>query len=379
MNRIHFYTIASLLGLSLSSVPTHANVTGGTVSNLSATRNIAYTEPSTVTLRWSMIRTSSVADPGITVSSTSGRFTDTGGTITLGTVARTLSKSRPVSSTNNTFSFNESVRIPRDVLYRAYKQNIRQIVYERDFTDCPGADCSTLSLTSTYTLAGSSASTFGISDFRLRMDDGSLAAVVQQSQKLHAVASINVTGTGTIKGVWEVASSATTAGTPFYRSLQLVTRQVSSGQTVRLYSPILPTGQAGNHLVRFRLLEPELDQQPPALQYVVTQPLLEPPTSFDMMSPATDSLIDANTVFQWKPVDKASSYRLEIAVRPPANASHDVTAVTGVMVKNKTRASLNTSLMKHLDSGSTYWWHVMAIDESGRIVGETGWRKMRTR
>lgn len=372
------YTASALCVLLCLSGAVQADLTAGTVTNLSATRNIPYNSPTTANLRWSMLRVSRTPSvpAGVTVNSTSGSFTDAGNTIVLGTVNTSLTKSIPLDS-GSTFTFNETVRIPRAVLLSAFRQNIRTIFYRREFTDCPAVSCSSLALSTSYTLAGSSAGVFGIAEYSLRFGDGKLAAIVTQGETLQAEMRINVTGTGTLKGVWEVASPASTAGTPFYQTLQLVTRQVSSGQTVRLLSPPLPVRTTGNYLVRFRFLEPALEEDAPQLQYVVQPAQQAPLPVIPAGAPADGAEVGPDTVYQWRAIPGAHSYKLEIVGDAPRDDAQHAIPVTGVLLRSEAnQASLTRSLMQKLETGRNYWWHVLALDADGNVIAVSDWRRM---
>lgn len=369
--------IPALIAL-LAAPAIHASLAGGSVINLSGVRDIPLNQPSTVTLRWSMQRLASRrGDPGLTISSPSGQFTDASGRSVLGSVTKALSKSLPIGPPITNVSFTESVQIPREVLYRAYKQGISTLYYRRSFTDCPGDFCSTLAppLAAAFNVAGSGAGAFGLSRMELRFESGGIGEVIRQNDPLRAEVLIEVTGSGTLKGIWEVATPGSTAGTPFFRSLKLVTRQVGTGTTFRLLSPVLPASQAGYHLVRFRLLEPELSQEVPVLQYVVVPDGPKRLPALETTAPAPGALVDAETLFRWRAVDGANGYQLALFAERPISPRARITPVTGLLVKGEhTQARLTASLLKNLEPGRTYWWHVLALDESGNPLAVSDWR-----
>jgi len=366
-----FVVLCILLSLPFTA---GASLNSGTATNLSGARNISYTTQTTAKIRWSMIRASLRLTPGVTVTSNSGTFTDAGNTIVLGTVYKALSKSKPISP-SEPFSFTETLHIPRDVLFKAYKQNIRTLYYRRDFTDCPGVDCSQIAIAATFTLTGSAAGVFNVSDYRLRFRDAPLTPIIEQDQTLQAEARIQVTGTGTIRGVWEVASPGSTAGTPLYQTIQLVVRQLSSGQDTPILSPALPTRQSGNYLVRFRFLAPELREEPPVLQYVVRiAPQL--PTIM-LRAPRDGATANQETRFQWDAVRNANGYKIELVDRKPQHDSHPTAPAAGMLVRNNANStSLPGSLMERLEAGRKYWWHILALDDNGNIIAASDWNRV---
>jgi len=366
-----FIILCLLLSLPFTA---GASLGSGTATNLSGARNISYTTQTTATIRWSMQRTFLRLPPGETVISSSGTFTDAGNTIVLGTVNKALSKSKPVSPSDS-FNFSETILIPRDVLFKAYKQNVRTLYYRRNFTDCPAAECSQITIAASFALTGSPAGVFNVTGYSLRFQDAALTPIIGQDQALQAEARIHVTGTGTIRGVWEVASPGSTAGTPLYQTLQLVVRQLSSGQDTPILSPALPARQSGNHLVRFRFLAPELREEPPVLQYVVrVAPTL--PT-ITLMAPRDGATANQDTVFQWDAVRNANGYKIELFDRNPQENSYPITPVTGMLLRSGTNStSLPGSLMERLESGQRYWWHLLALDDGGNIIAASDWNSV---
>lgn len=376
-----------LILATAAGLPAHAQVINGSVTNLSAASSVAYTEPASVTLSWSMTRVGVTGDPGLTVSSTSGRFTSSDGSVVLGTVQKTLSLSRAVSMRASTFTFTETVNISREILFKAYKQGIRVIAYQRDFTDCPTppdplVDCSTLSptLSVSFAVTGSSGGAFTTSGLKLRFTDGSIGKLIHQNERLRAYAEITVRKSGTMQGAWEIATPATTTGMPAFRSLQRVSRLLIGGQSTRLDSPYLPSSQTGIYLVRFRIIEPAMPETPPVVQYNVLGSDKPAFKSFGVKTPADNAQLDRGTRFEWETVSGASGYKLFFVDKPPVDDGEDNSdqATTGIMLKSKnTRTGLNASLRKKLQPGRQYWWQVQALDEAGNIIAKSKWRVIR--
>ncbi|MFO7593815.1 MAG: hypothetical protein R6X15_07240 [Pseudomonadota bacterium] len=359
-----------------SPAVSNASLSNGNVINLSRTSNIPFSQPVSINLQWSMVRTTaSGGEPGLTVSSVAGQFTDATGQV-LGTVPRVLSKSQPITLSDTSFTFRETLNIPREVLYRAYQQNLSEIYYRRDFTDCPGVECSTLAPAPSLVLrlSGSMDGAFRINRLQLRFKDGSSGAIIRQGQALRAEARLEAAGTGVLKGVWEVATPATTVGVPVFTPLQMVNRRVSSARMVRITSPELPSAQPGNYLIRFRLTEPATSQAAPTLQYAVTAARLEELPGFGLREPSPGTAVDGHTRFRWQPVSGASSYKLEVIDERPEESGKPVVAVTGILVKGSdTNISLTPSLLGKLQSGKTYWWHVLALTKDGQVIAASEW------
>ena len=374
------FLLASLL---LPFEATYATITSGTVTAPNGITNVAYSKTSSVSIRWSVVRNNSGGTPGTTITSTSATFTDIGGGTLLGTSSKALSKTKAYTGSTETITINETVVVPMSVVYKAYQDGLTQISYNRSFTDCPGTSCGNTAgmMRMTFNLSGSGSAAFGISSFSIRFEDDSVSKTVENKGVLHAVATIQPTRTGLIRGVWEVASSSTSAGEPVYRTLQLVSRQVSGNIPVQIRSKQLPTDEFGFHLVRFRMTEPELADQVPVLQYMVVQSSRETPADMEIIKPADGRMIRQDTLFQWQPMIKAHAYKLEfIDVRPLDDAvrhNESYKPVVGILMQTINNSTvLPENSWSRLQSGKPYWWHVTAIDKQGRIIGQSQWQEI---
>lgn len=379
MKRLKLKLLSGIILAGAVNFPLYASLTNGSVTNVSATRSVAYTQPTTMTLSWSMLRFASAADPGPTVSSQYGRFTNADGSVVLGTVSKTLSTTRAYGVGSATFTFRESVKIPRDVLFKAYKQGIYQVYYRRDFTDCPGNECSTLSptLSVSFSVTGSGSGEFTVSNYKLRFADGRIGKIIQAKEKLTAIAEITAGQSGKIKGVWEIASPATTSGQPSFMTLQHVNRLLVGGQPVRLVSPELPSKQNGIYLVRFRLITPALSETPPVIQYNVVAEKKQAYPSFNTNMPDNNTTLDNKTLFKWDAVKGAKSYKLFFLDKKPGENDKDNSeqAMAGIVLKSKNiQTGLPTSVRKKLKAGQFYWWQVQALDNAGNIIAKSEWK-----
>lgn len=379
-NNILYALLAGVLllhsGLLLADLQT------GSVTNLSGSNNISNTNAVTITLRWSMQSAGNIRQlPGSVITSTQGVFSHPTGRV-LSINNKVLSKTITPSAAPSNVSITETLRIPKSLLYTAAKLGLTQISYARSFTDCPGPTCNTLvpTPTITFNLSGSTGSSFGITSYKLRFDNDQVASVVGQGDELKSVAYINVTRTGTIRGVWEVATPATTPGKPAYKILQSVQRQLTNFNINEITSPPLPTDSIGIYLVRFRFQDPVLAGELPTLRYNVT--IASGGTSKGIvvkaLQPAEGATLSLETEFEWEAIPGASAYKLEF-ITPPAMLSSDnqierSTPIAGMLVKSDDAKTLiNKAVMENLVPGQLYWWHVIGLNKNGKAVGMTDW------
>jgi len=355
------------------SITCSANLRTANVSSLSG-NNISRTNPSSVTLRWSMTSEGAATLlPGPVISSTTGRFTNGAGLV-IRSNNRPLSKRIIPSIPSTTVTITESVRIPKDVLFTAHQLGLTQLTYERQFTDCPGERCNTIpSFTSiTFNLSGSAGSSFGISNYRLRFDDGKINYIVQQGEPVGVTAFINVTRSGTVRAVWELARPSSTSGKPVFHPLKTIQRQLTSFATNPVKSPTLPSTATGIYLIRLRFIEPGLPGQIPTLQYLVNE---NPNTKIKPLQLTTPKNLEAlrrDTLFSWQPITNAAFYKLELQLDNEQQPS-------GILVKSDSLTTqLNKLILHDLKINENYQWRVMAFDKSGKLIARSAWRTILT-
>ena len=386
-NKNKFSVFSCLILLCVSANVALADLSTGSVANLSGSNNISSTNPGTVTLRWTMTSASATPTappPGPVISSSSGIFLDSVGS-PIGTNSKILSRTISPTATPTVVNITETLRIPRSVLFTAAKMGLQQINYQRAFTDCPtssGGTCtSVLNISTVFNLAGGAASAFNVSNYKLRFTNGRVAAIVQQDDQLKAIVSINVTRTGTIRGVWEVATPATTAGQPSFKIVKTIQRQLNSVTTNQINSPLLPTDATGIYLVRFRFIDPVLEGDIPTLRYNVTALGAENVKQVKVISPSDGATFTPDTVYKWEPIPGANAYKLEIIELAPEKIPEEggnYKPVTGLLLKaNDAETVINKAVAQHLSKGKTYWWHVIGLNSSGVPVGQSNWASIR--
>ncbi len=360
--------------VGVASAAAWASVTAGSVQLLSASANVARDRPTTLTVRWTVERTVVSAPTAGTVSSTKGEFVDGSGRMVLGTVERRLSRTLlpATRGASTVYTFTETLTVPRSVLFQAHRLGLSQIQYRRAFTDCPGAECAALDPAAAVTLniTGAAAGGFSVSRLQLRFEDEATRKIVRPDERFRALARVQVSGSGVLKAVWEIATPSSTAGTPVFRTLEVIRRQVGSGAVRTLRSPVLPVSQYGMYLLRLRIDEPAPEQAVPMLQYLVIQGRPAPAvTRIAVQGPPAGAGIDQRTLFQWTPVPEVRAYKLEFR-------RHGVEAapVTGMMIEaGFTQVSPSTLVMSRLPAGR-YEWRIVAFDGQGVVTARSDWQ-----
>jgi hypothetical protein len=282
-------------------------------------------------------------------------------------------------------SFAETVNITAAQLGAWRAQGIRLVGYRRTFVapGSPAVSAQWLLQIRGSGLEGAREPTDGevaVQRMDLVFDAGERIAIVERGKSLEARVSIASSGSGTLRGRWELADpGSSTDG--FFRVLELVRVPVSGGRAVTVRSPALPTHATGRHVLRFCV--EEVAAEPCANSSAVVQTFYEvvpgsPHASMRGTTPDNQT-IGAGGVFRWPAVDGAVTYQLQIfraAARPPGEAPgdspDDPVFVTGALVPGGvSETALSPLLRARLEPGQAFLWRVTAHDADGQLIGRS--------
>lgn len=240
--------------------------------------------------------------------------------------------------------------------------------------------------------AGRVGGDFGLERVEARFVGGEKFRVIAAGREARAEAEITFRGAGQLAGAWEIAEPNTTAGSPRFRTLELVSRQLGMGRREVLGSPPLPTAAIGVYHLRLRITQPESAGPPLTLKYFVAQPDLKAaagaaPAAILARGPAAGVAADG-LKFSWEPVAGSIAYQLEIYEKDAATAAgaeDDPAAllidtpsalgrppVTGAVVHGaQTEVTLGQLAVGRLIAGRTYLWRVVALDRDGKFLRDS--------
>ncbi|TVO71955.1 hypothetical protein [Sedimenticola selenatireducens] len=370
----------------------------GATATVSPSRvTLGRTSPVVVTWR---IETNSVSAGNRVVSPQGAFWSSFGGDVLLGTVAKSLSKNVGNTGSGNNFTnLTEVVSVPASVIYKAQKLGLSSFVYVRGHNDIEiPSDVEDTFIT--LTITGGGAAGFAVNRQETEFDDGSAVRRLLRNEPMYAVTRLNYSGSGMLKGVWELATPATTYGELVYRRLSNVRQFFGASGQASLQSPPLETGQPGRYMVRFRIEEPVTGFSDYAIEYYVAQeaaaiePL--PPITLVLTMPLHGAYLHADTRFSWQPVADAQAYQFEIYSQPATDSFPEGVAkagefesdrhpntltggpVSGALVPaSQTQLALSAISQEHLISAQNYWWRVLAIGRDGRVVSQSPVREIR--
>jgi len=248
----------------------------------------------------------------------------------------------------------------------------------------------------TWGLAGSGLTL--LPESSLGTSEGALFKIFNKGASPRVKANLSYTGSGVLRGVWEIAEPSSTIGTPVFHPLTHVRKFLSQLGQITIYSPRLPGHLTGLYLVRFRITDPQASFDSPVIRYFINaRKLVVKPVRMDIISPANQTRISEDTRFSWQQLNGARAYLLEIFVPAAANPGQPATNTAedgiesllvpeagldgGVPVSGMLIPSNQTILSKlahtHLEAGQRYLWRVKAIGASGHVIGESPLRAIR--
>ena len=345
----------------------------------------------TVTVRWSLSGAFLVAPATPRVESAVSQFIAVPGGNVVGSTSRRISQSVPpeVSPSSYDVTITETLVIPGSVTYKAYKQGATSILVRRVFSD---GEAPALTVDSSpIQISGSNTAGLSLGRQELYFESSSVRPLINQDSTLHAITRLSYTGSGLLKGVWEIATPASTSGTPSYRILRTVRQYLPAGGDIQLRSPALSTQIPGRYLVRFRIEEPVSFDDLSLEYFVGRRPVSEPPVNITLLQPAGGSVLRKAQAFRWQPVAQVQAYRLEVYEKglrsAPELLSDSLTesdkgeqspefltgapAAGALVPGDKVVLQLSALTESHLKSGHDYWWRVLAIGHNGKIISQS--------
>ena len=274
-----------------------------------------------------------------------------------GTVLGHINKGLTLNVRNGKARSSESVRVPLSVIQRAEQMNSTKITYNRYFQSKSilGRASCTLNLT-----AGGGA--FRITRMRVFFDNNKPRIVVARSSRdISASVQINYTGTGLLKGYWEVDG----------RIIQRVQENVRFGKSITLTTPTvppLPTYTEGPHRIRFVITSPDQGIPFPVAYYDVVEQEKSTRMVVVLMEPEDKARMPASgTLFSWQQREGASTYLVSFFDQE----SNDEGPIFSAYTKTKSYILPARAADQFFKSGKSYDWLVVGINQDGKIVSES--------
>ncbi len=372
---IRFLLLSCLIA---ASGPVKAVITA--VTGNTSNRNIAVGQTSSKTITWTV--TVGTATRGLSMTSGGVSFhANTPSGILLGTSVKILTRNIPAPGN---YVLIDNITIPSSIVFRANKEGISRIAVVRTFTDNVGSSTGFANLD----ITGSSASGFTINAVSVRFDNNQPQRVIKRSKPLKAYTKFTYSGSGLLRGIWEIATPTSTIGQAVYRPLRVVRQHLPGTGIYKLYSPRLPTQVQGVYLLRFRITVPAVGFTDPLIRYFVytgKRPRLSPVSVF-LHQPGPSTALSNKTVFRWNKITHASTLRLEFyAVKKNNSLGLDLPSlgqsdqqtpqikgalVAGKLLKGSTqKTNISPLTLARLKPGRWYLWRLVVFNKAGNVIG----------
>jgi len=195
-------------------------------------------------------------------------------------------------------------------------------------------------------------------------------AVIERGEALTARLSVAFSGSGTLRGRWEVAEPGSDSDA-FFRVLAQVREPLGGGQLAALVSPELPTASTGRYRLRFCVEEEATLTTACADSAVAVEAryhvLPGEAAAIRGGSPRNQPL-GKGDLFRWPAVNGTTTYQLQIFL-PPSGPDAQPRFVTGILVPGESpEAPLSALVQSKLEAGAAYLWRVTAHDADGHLI-----------
>jgi hypothetical protein len=258
---------------------------------------------------------------------------------------------------NGTGNVSEALNIPVAITKRAEALGTNRITYARTFYN----QSTQVSGQMTLQITTEALAEFQINRLQLYFENRRAETTIKRNYpNLKAYADIRFTGSGLLKGFWEVDG----------RILSHVHLHLVYGRTITLETPDippLPTFDIGTHRLRFIITSPLLDiPVPEAIYFVTAEDYKKAFVHLKLISPEDAAEIDyAPVTFRWEGRDVTVVYLIEFF-------EGDEEKPLFSAYTRKSEYLTPTFIYEKLFSpDKKYYWKVKGFDMETNIVGES--------
>lgn len=253
------------------------------------------------------------------------------------------------------FTFTETITVSRALIDQSIKQN-QPLTFRRTFTD----DNFGTTVNGVLPLQVSSGigGPLEVSRMRLAFENNATICNASAGDDITVKSFVETEGSGILRGSWQVRQNAVDSA---FRTIKTIQTPVNGGRDVELTSPPLPAGTSGRIDVRLKIDTPELQFTEPFVTCIISgsdphvykKPLAG--KTVQVIHPKPFMPIQADTVIEWKELQGAKAYLIEIL------ADRDGEPVAAQEVNpDRASAKLTPVTLDKLDPKRRYMVRVLA-------------------
>lgn len=292
-----------------------------------------------------------------TYASSSGRFM-AGGEVLLG-----LANPITARVSGGAGAVTEALAVPMRVIEMALKKGLGSFSYVRTFTPSAGGNGSATSATVNFTIGSGVSNAFAIKGIDLMFENSRPEATVERNAALAATARVGFTGTGIMRGYWQVDGN----------TISTVEQLLNFGDTITLRTPqppALPTSEPGTHTLKFVITSPETALALPEVSFTVIEPAPKPKprnANFTLLTPTFGMALRyyAPVRFLWTQAVDVEYY--VVSFNEPGAAEPLYSAYS----KQAYYTISDVALRKFFTTGKVYEWRVTGYDAAGAEVAKS--------
>jgi hypothetical protein len=277
-------------------------------------------------------------------------------------------------------SFPETIALSDSQLAAWRAQGIRLVGFRRSFV-APGGPA--IAAQWVLELRGAGLDTratpggaLAVRRLDLTFAEGRRLAVIARGSELTAKVAIAYSGSGTLRGRWELAEPGGDSDA-FFRVLAQVRESLGGGQVATFTSPQLPTAATGRYRLRFCVEEAGTVTAACADSAVAVEARyqVQPAADIPAIRGTTDNLVlGKDDSFRWQAVPGSTTCQLQIFL--PATADQEPRFVAGILVPGASgEAALSPLVQRKLAVGAAYLWRVTAHDADGNLLARSELRR----
>ncbi|GAB6147079.1 hypothetical protein JCM12294_45230 [Desulfocicer niacini] len=264
-----------------------------------------------------------------------------------------------ISITNGSGRVTETIYIPIAVIKRTENLGLSKFTYQRTFSG------QSLSATarSNITITTDAGAEFRISGTRLFFENNRPEITISSNQPLPELyAEIRHTGTGLLKGYWEVDGKIFSN---VFKTISNVDRTIITSPSM----PSFPTFDPGSHEVRFIITSPQENIDFPKVIYFVKPVAHTKQLLIRLVLPQNNSRLKFTSgEFKWEETHsvKSATYLIEFKEMAEEN-----TIFSAYVTKGNYHLS-DDLLGRYFKAGENYQWSVTGFDTDDEIHGVSG-------